>query len=148
MNVVEQWRERGRALRGEYWRCEHCGRFATVRRANCTGCGKAMANASPARMPRRFQALVASHAHTIIETMDQLSGRGDVMLAKAESGQLFVFPLSEADAPHAKALEGRSLDLVLRRKSDALGPRDPIAYQRKLSASVETRRASISKNEG
>jgi hypothetical protein len=80
--------------------------------------------------------------------MDQLSGRGDVMLAQAESGQLFALPICEADAPHAKLLEGSTLELVLRRKSEALGPRDPIAYQRKLAASAETRRAVIPKKEG
>jgi hypothetical protein len=148
MNVVEQWRERGRALRGEYWRCEHCARLAAVRRATCTGCGRAIANPSLARAPRRFQAIAASHSHAIVETMDQVSARGSVMLAKAENGQLFAFPLAEADASHAKTLEGTSLELVLRRKSDPLGPRDPIAYQRKFAASAETRRALISKKEG
>ncbi len=148
MNVVEQWRERARALRGEYWRCENCGRLAAVRRASCTGCGRAIANPSFARAPRRLLAVAASHAHAVVETMDQLSARGSVMLAKAESGQLFALPLAEADASHAKALEGATLDLVLRRKSEALGPRDPISYQRKLAASAETRRALILKKEG
>jgi hypothetical protein len=148
MNTIEQWRERARALRGEYWTCENCGRLAAVRRVTCTACGQAVGATSLAPAPRWLQALHTSHAHVIIETMDQLSGRGDVMLTKAESGQIFALPLCEADAPHAKALEGATLELVLRRKSDALGPRDPIAYQRKLSASAETRRALISKKEG
>jgi hypothetical protein len=146
MNVVAQWRERARALRGEYWACEKCGRLAAVRRATCTDCGHTKATLAPA--PRRFQALYASHAHAVVETMDQVSGRCDVMLAKSDGGQLFAFPLGEADAARAKSLEGATLDLVLRRKSDPLGPRDPIAYQRKLAASAETRRALISKKEG
>lgn len=148
MNVVEQWRKRAQALRGEYWRCGNCGRLASVRRSACTGCGHAAANASLAPPPRKFEALHASHAHAIVETMDQLSGRSDVMLAKAETGQMFAFPLCEADVSHARGLEGATLALVLRRRGDAPGLRDPIAYQRKLSASAETRRALISKKEG
>jgi uncharacterized OB-fold protein len=146
MNVIAQWRERARALRGEYWACEKCGRLAAVRRAACTGCGHA--GAELAAVPRRFEALHVSHAHAVVETMDQVTERRGVILAKSESGQLFAFPICEADAAHGKALEGAALDLVLRRKTGALGRRDPIAYQRKLAASAETRRALISKKEG
>lgn len=138
MNVVANWRDRARALRAEYWRCENCGRFATVRRAACTGCGNAMATAKPAGLPASLKAIGFSHRHIVVETMDQVSARGAVMLAQSDE-QLFALPLCETDVPHGAHLIGEMLELVLRRKSARLGSNDPIAYTRKLAASAATR---------
>lgn len=140
MNVVAEWRARARGLRSEYWRCENCGRFASVRRLACTGCGCAMRACSRTALPRSFRGLESSHAHSIVESMDQVSGRRPVMLVEARSGQLFAFPLCETDAKQGAALVGETLDLVLRRTSnDVLESNEPISYGRKLAASAIVR---------
>jgi hypothetical protein len=138
MNVVAEWRNRARGQRCEYWRCENCGRFAGVRRAACTGCGQAMRDSGRIPLPRNFRALEASHAHCIVESMDQVSGRRPVMLVEARNGQLFALPLCETDAQHGPALVGETLELVVRRMGN-VGSNDPISYGRKLAASAIVR---------
>jgi len=139
MNVVAQWRNRARDLRGEMWHCGKCGRLAGVRRVACAWCGQVMSAPDRTAMPRTFKGLEVSHAHTVVETMDQVSGLATVMLAEARNGQLFALPLCESDALHGAELVGETLELTLRRTGDSVGPGDPISYGRKLAASASTR---------
>ena len=139
MNVVAGWRERARGLRGEYWRCGNCGYFAGVRRTACARCGHVMNASARAALPRSFRAVETSHAHGIVETMDQVSGRRPVMLVEARNGQLFALPLCETDARHGPELVGETLELVLRRTRNNLGSSEPISYGRKLAASAIVR---------
>ena len=90
-------------------------------------------------MPRSFRGVEHSHAHCIVESMDQVSGRNPVMLAEARNGQLFALPLCESDAQHGAALIGETLELVLRRAQNDLGSNEPISYARKLAASAIVR---------
>ena len=138
MNVVAGWRGRARGLRGEYWRCENCGRFASVRRAACTSCGHAMRGCSRTALPRSLRGLESSNAHCIVESLDQVAGRRPVMLVEARNGQLFALPLCETDAQHSALLVGETLELVVRRTRE-VGSHDPISYGRKLAASAATR---------
>ena len=146
MNVVEQWRNRGRALGGAYLVCTHCGRVSAVRRVLCSGCRKPTTDAKRALLPRRLKAVGASHRHAIVETFDQVGTRGTVMLTRANEGLLLAFLLAESDVPHAGALVGETLDLVLRRNGTEFGPHDPIVYTRKLAANLETRLKLLKKN--
>jgi hypothetical protein len=139
MNVVAAWRNRGRDLRGEYRRCTQCGRLAAVRRRSCTGCGADMREAAISPLPRALLALEASHDHVIVETMDQIASRGAAMLVQLGKDQLLALPLCASDAAHGPELVGEALEFALRRTNDGLGPRDPIAYGRRLAASAETR---------
>jgi hypothetical protein len=139
MNVVAAWRNRGRDLRGEYHRCTQCGRFAAIRRRACTGCGASMGEAAISVPPRGLLALEASHDHVIVETMDQIASRGAAMLVQLGKDQLLALPLCASDAARGPELIGETLELVVRRTNDGLGPRDPIAYGRRLAASAETR---------
>lgn len=150
MNVVAAWRDRARGLRGEYWRCENCGRFAGVRRASCTHCGHGMLASSRALLPRSFRGLESSHAHPVVESMDQVSDRRPVMLVEARNGQVFALPLCESDAQHGAELVGETLELGLRRTRNDIGPNDPISYGRKLVAGaiVRQRLKRNSKQEG
>ena len=150
MNVVTAWRDRARALRAEYWRCENCGRFAGVRRLACSSCGRPMSDSNTAALPRSFHALAGSHAHSIVETMDQISEQSAVMLVQARNGQLFAFPLCETDAKCGAELVGETLELGLRRTRNNLGSNDPIPYGRKLAASamVRSRLKSNSSKQG
>ena len=138
MNVVADWRNRARGLRGEYWRCQNCGRFAAVLRAACTGCGHAMSDAGRTALPRSFRTLEASHAHGTVESLDQVSARRSVMLVEARNGQLFAMPLCETDAQLGAGLIGETLELVVRRTKN-VGSNDPISYGRKLAAGAIVR---------
>src|SRR5262249_54904482 len=117
----------------------NCGRFAGVRRTACLGCGRAMDSSSSTSLPHSFRALESSHAHCIVESMDQVSERKPVMLVEARNGQLFALPLCETDAQHGAALVGETLELVLRRTQNSVGSSDPISYARKLAASAIVR---------
>jgi hypothetical protein len=108
-----------------------------------------MTDGKRALLPRSFRAVGTSQGHTVVETMDQESKRGAVMLAESESGQLFAFLLAESDVPHAAQLVGERLELVVRRKSPEIGPYDPIVYTRKLAARISSRlKLKSSKSEG
>ncbi len=97
-----------------------------------------MQGSSRTALPHSFRGLETSHAHSIVESMDQASGRRPVMLVEARNGQLFALPLCETDAQHAAALIGETLELVVRRTGDA-GSNDPISYGRKLAAGAIVR---------
>jgi len=146
MNVVENWRNRARALRAEYWRCDACGTFASVRRLVCTHCGAKMAKSSPARLPKTMSAVAFSHAHFVVETMDQIEGLRPVMLMRAPDGQLIALPLCETDAGLGVRLVGEGLELVLRRSQSDGRPDEAITYVRKVASSVATR-AHLKRNE-
>jgi hypothetical protein len=92
-----------------------------------------------AELPRTFRGAESSHAHSIVESMDQVWARRPVMLVEARNGQLFALPLCETDANHGSALIGETLELVLRRTRNDAGTNDPISYGRKLAASAITR---------
>jgi hypothetical protein len=146
MNVVENWRNRARALRAEYWRCAACGAFASVRRLVCTHCGAKMAASRPAPLPKTMYAVAFSHAHLVVETMDQVEGLRPVMLMRTPDGQHLALPLCEADAGLGMRLVGEGLELVLRRSQTDGGPDEAIAYVRKVASSVATR-ARLKRNE-
>lgn len=137
MNVVRDWRNRGRNLRGEYLLCPHCQAMSAVRRVACARCGKKSAM-STARLPATLRAVGFSHAPLVIETLDQKGARAPVMLVELAHGQKLAIPLAESDAAHAGDLVGAELRLVLRR-IDAEGTRGPIRYGRKVAADPATR---------
>jgi hypothetical protein len=109
-----------------------------------------MRGADRAVLPQSFRGLETSHAHCIVESMDQVSARRSVMLVEARNGQLFALPLCEADAQLGAELVGETLELVLRRSQNDLGLNDPIPYGRKLAANaiVRARLKRNSKQEG
>jgi hypothetical protein len=98
-----------------------------------------MHGADRTALPRSFRGLESSHAHCIVESMDQVSARRPVMLVEARNGQLFALPLCEADAQLSAELVGETLELVLRRNRNDVGSNDPIPYGRKLAASAIAR---------
>jgi hypothetical protein len=145
MNIVENWRNRPRSLRAEYRRCDGCGALASVRRLLCTHCGADMSRASLARLPRTLPAIAFSHAHVVVETMDQTEGRRPVMLLRASGDQLLALQLCESDAGWGQRLVGEPLEVVLR-KGPNVSPNEPIVYGRKVAASAGTR-ARLKRNE-
>ena len=108
MTVVDQWRDRARNLRAEYWRCQHCDAFFAVRRARCVHCG---ASGKPvrARLPAKLRASGTSHAHTPIEMLDQIEARRPVMLMELPQGRWLPIRLADADREVATALVGETL---------------------------------------
>ncbi len=139
MNVIGNWRARARNLRGEFVRCDACGAFASVIRRACTHCGAGMAQAGRAALPRTMSAVAFSHAHAIVETMDQIGSLRPVALARVDRDRLLALPLCETDAALAPRLVGEPLELVLRRTELDGPPDEAIAYGRKFSASAITR---------
>jgi hypothetical protein len=145
MNVTAQWRDRGRDLRGEYWRCPSCQALSAVRRLACAQCGSKDTESRSA-LPAKLRAAGWSHSHLIVETLDQTGPRAPVMLMELADGRMFPMLLAESDAAHAAALVGAELDLVLRRVG-ANGPKDPIRYGRKVAADAVTRSRRLKKSE-
>ncbi len=137
MNVVEQWRERGRNLRAEYWRCDGCSAWSAVRRVSCPHCGSTDKFAK-VKLPAKLKAIGWSHDHLAIEKLDQRAQV--VMLLETPQGRPLAMQLAEADHAHASRLVGELLDVVLRRAQEA-GASAPIAYGRKVAASARTRAA-------
>lgn len=144
-NVTAQWRDRGRDLRGEFWLCPECAALSAVRRFACAQCGSRV-DAVPAALPARLAAEGWSHAHLIVETLDQTGPRAPVMLMALPGGQKLAMPLADSDAAHPAALVGSQLDLVLRRIG-ASGPKDPIRYGRKVAADAATRTRVLKKSD-
>jgi len=139
MNVVAAWRNRARALRGEFGQCQACRRYASVRRTRCARCGHTMTESKTVPLPQRMRAAGYSHRHTVVEVMDQSAAEAPFMLADGGDGQLFAFPLCESDARSGPLLVGEELELVLRRSEGELSPTEAIAYRRKLAATQSTR---------
>jgi hypothetical protein len=83
-----------------------------------------------------------SHAHLVIETMDQAAHAKPAMLMELPGGQMIPMPLASSDRGHAADLVGQPLRIVLRRMRDGAGD-DPIAYGRKVAADPETRAAVL-----
>ncbi len=137
MNVTEQWRDRRRDLRGEYFFCAACGAASAVRRLSCPRCG----DRNPpgrAALPAKLIAAGWSHSHLIVETLDQTGTRAPMMLMKLPGGRMLPMALADSDAARAPALVGCELHLVLRRTA-AAGAKDPIQYGRKVAADPATR---------
>ena len=139
MNVVNDWRGRARNLRGQYQRCAGCGALSAVRRRSCARCGDDMLRATLSALPPSVRAVAVSHAHLIVETMDQTENLNAVVLARLTDDQLMALPLCESDAALAPRLVGETLHLALRRRHSETGPREAIVYERKLVASAATR---------
>lgn len=139
MNVVEAWRGRAKRLRAQYRHCASCGSVAAVRRLSCTRCGADMSRAPLTRLPASISVVAFSHAHLIVETMDQVERLNPVMLARVGKHQLMPFPLCESDAGLGPRLVGEELQLVLRRERCDDDLHEPIGYVRKLSASAVSR---------
>lgn len=137
MSVVEQWRDRNRSLKAEYWRCSQCGRLAAVRRAACAQCGSDRA-AHLSALPRTLPARGFSHAHLVIETLDQTPRTKPFMLMELPGGEMLPMALADSDAAHARDLVGENLRLVLRRARSG-GADGPIVYARKVAADPHTR---------
>src|SRR5262249_333679 len=135
MNVVESWRSRARQLRAQYRRCAACGALATVRRLSCTRCGADMSEAHLAPLPRSMPTVAFSHAHLVVETMDQVENVNGVMLARVNANQVMALPLCDSDAELGPRLVGEELGYALRREGSADDSRAPIVYRRKLAAS-------------
>jgi hypothetical protein len=146
MNVVRSWRNRARDLRAEYRHCDACGAFASVRRLCCTHCGAGMEMASDVPLPRVMSAIAFSHAHLVVETMDQIGNLKPVMLMRAQDGHHFALPLCEADANLGARLVGESLQLVVRRSGTESRADEAIAYVRKVASGANTR-ARLKRNE-
>jgi hypothetical protein len=83
-----------------------------------------------------------SHAHLVIETMDQAAHAKPVMLMELADGQMIPMPLASSDRKHAADLVGQPLRVVLRRMRDGAGD-GPIVYGRKVAADPETRAALL-----
>ena len=145
MNVVEEWRDRGRSLRAEYWRCSQCGRFSAVRRAACAGCGSREAP-TLAELPSSLVARGWSHSHLVIETMDQTLQARPVMLMELPGGETLPMELAMSDRAHAPHLVGHTLRVVLRRVRSN-GADGPIVYGRKVAADPQTRVALLKNTE-
>ena len=145
MNVVGQWRERGRALRAQYWRCSECGRFSAVQRAACSGCGSRKTPVA-AELPASLVARGWSHSHLVIETMDQTLQARPVMLMELPGGETLPMELASADRAHASELVGQKLRVVLRRVRSN-GADGPIVYGRKVAADPQTRVALLKNTE-
>lgn len=139
MSVVEDWRDRGRSLRGEYWRCGACGRFSAVRRAQCSHCHSRHAPVRTA-LPDALKAQGWSHSHLVIEVLDQSPQTAPVMLMELPHGQTMPFLLANSDRKHAAMLVGQTLRLSLRRMQSG-GAAGPIVYGRKVAADAATRAA-------
>src|SRR5262249_43976011 len=118
MNVVRAWRDRARGLRAEFPRCDACGTFALALRLVCARCGASMANASTARLPRHVRGLGYSHAHLIVETMDQRRDRHPAMLVETPQGQKLALLLCETDSALGPRLAGEDLEIAMRRTGD------------------------------
>ena len=138
MTVTSDWRDRARALRGEYWQCQHCQALGAVRRLVCAACGTRSASL-PAPLPATLEAVAWSHGHIGIEILDQSERTRTFMLLRLPGGKSLPLALAETDASHAPELIGASLDLVLRRVRDA-GDKEPIVYGRKVAASAALRK--------
>jgi hypothetical protein len=146
MNVIESWRNRGRLLRAEYRRCASCGAFAGVRRLACTRCGADMSGAQSAALPKSLTAAAFSHAHLVVERMDQKTSLDPAVLVRIGDAQLMAFPLAESDASLGSQLVGEELALTLRRTGADNGKDEALAYQRKATATAATR-ARLKKTE-
>jgi hypothetical protein len=98
-----------------------------------------MEAARPSALPKTMSAVAFSHAHLVVETMDQVGGLGPVMLMRASDGRHLALPLCDADAGLGARLVGESLALVLRRARTDGRSDDAIAYVRKVAAGVDVR---------
>lgn len=139
MNVVEAWRGRAKHLRAQYRHCANCGSLAAVRRLSCTRCGADMSRAPLKRLPASVPVVAFSHAHLIVERMDQVERLDPVMLARVGEHQFMPLPLCESDAGLGPQLVGGELELALRRERRDGDLQDPIGYTRKLAATAASR---------
>jgi hypothetical protein len=105
-----------------------------------------MSTAQPSPLPRTLRAVGFSHAHAIVETMDQREGLKPVMLLCAPGDRQLALPLCESDADWGPRLVGEQLEVVLRRSSPGVDGNEPIVYGRKVSASAGIR-AKLKSNE-
>ncbi len=98
-----------------------------------------MSRAGVASLPRSMPVVAFSHAHLVVETMDQIEQLNPVMLAQVGEQQLMALPLCESDAALGARLVGEELEFALRRERSGQDMQAPIGYTRKLTASAATR---------
>ena len=95
--------------------------------------------ASYVPLPRAMSAIAFSHAHLVVETMDQVGNLKPAMLMRTQDGQHFALPLCEADANIGARLVGENLELVVRRSGTEARADEAIAYVRKVASGANTR---------